>query len=177
MIQSEFIKSRDFTKKQKSLLEMTNDLIECPVNPKGKTLLIWRQIKNPYECRISMSKTKLFEYKEGVFDIKELGLYEKIRDVYSNLNTKKLAEDIEYTEVETEEFICVVFRNVTKNKINYMIEVEFSDLVGLSAGENTNTVILLKCEQCKVIKLKKEGIENKYSFKFTYSYGEIKKKN
>ena len=176
MIQSEFIKSRDFTKKQNSLMEMTNDLIECPVNPKGKTLLIWRQIKNPYECRISMSKTKLFEYKEGVFDIKELGLYEKIRDVYSNLNTKKLAEDIEYTEVETEEFICVVFRNVTKNKINYMIEVEFSDLVGLSAGENTNTVILLKCEQCKVIKLKKEGIENKYSFKFTYSYGEIKKK-
>ena len=102
--------------------------------PNERKLILWRKTKNPYECKISFTQKKLFQYKEGVFNIKNMSLYESIRNVFHELKINKINEDIEYTEVELNDKICLVFRNVTKTKKNYLIEMEF-ELTNLVVDE------------------------------------------
>ena len=177
MCQSEFIKARDFElkKQQKVKVEYIKDLVECPLMPHERRLLLWRMTKNPFECKISVEKRTLFDYKEDVFDIKDIVLYEKIRDMYSNLKKNLLVQDIEYTEVETSDMICVVFRNVTKEKKNYLLEVSFSELVNVEPEDGIDNVLILKCEQCRMLKLRKTTQNEKCNFKFTYSYAIVTK--
>ena len=177
MCQREFIKARDFElkKQQKVKVEYIKDLVECPLMPHERRLLLWRMTKNPFECKISVEKRTLFDYKEDVFDIKDIVLYEKIRDMYSNLKKNLLVQDIEYTEVETSDMICVVFRNVTKEKKNYLLEVSFSELVNVEPEDGIDNVLILKCEQCRMLKLRKTTQNEKCNFKFTYSYAIVTK--
>ena len=178
MINTEYIQLREYEPKQNKLkIDYLKDTIECPLMPNERKLILWRKTKNPYECKISFIQKKLFQYKEGVFNIKNMSLYESIRNVYHELKINKINEDIEYTEVELNDKICLVFRNVTKTKKNYLIEMEF-ELTNLVVDEEMSDnfyFLILNCEQCSVIQLKKINPDEKFDFKFTYSYGIVSK--
>lgn len=176
-LQSDFIKSREYTKKEGSKFEYTKDLVELPLMPHERKLLVWRLIKNPYECKLSVEKKKLFEYKEDVFDISNVELFEDIRNCYSEMQCKMIENDIEYTEVESEDYICLVFRNVTNVKKNYLLEITFEEVVNLSTDEagGDAVVLILNSEQCQVVKLNKVVKGEKCDFTFSYCVGLVKK--
>jgi hypothetical protein len=69
-------------------------MVELPLMPHERKLLVWRLIKNPYECKLNVEKKKLFEYKEDVFDISNVALFEDIRNCYSEMQCKMIENDI-----------------------------------------------------------------------------------
>jgi hypothetical protein len=88
-----------------------------------------------------------------------------------------IENDIEYTEVESEEYVCLVFRNVTNMKKNYLLEITFEEVVNLSTEEagGDAVVLILNSEQCQVVKLNKVVKGEKCDFTFSYCVGLVKK--
>jgi hypothetical protein len=122
---------------------------------------------------MTMSEKQLFEYQEGVFDIANASVYEQIRDVYGCLKKSKLSDDIEYTEVESNDCVYLVFRNITSSKKSYLIEITFTSLMNLICVDfdGDSGVVILFNEQCNVVCLRKVDRMKQIDFEFEYSYG------
>ena len=178
LLQSDFIKSRDYEKKAKSLIQYTKDIVEFPIMPNERKLLCWRLIKGPCESKMTMTEKQLFEYQEGVFDIANVSVYEQIRDVYCCLKKEKLSNDIEYTEVESNDCVYLVFRNITSSKKSYLIEITFTSLINLICVDfdGDSGVVILFNEQCNVVCLRKVDRTKQIDFEFEYSYGTTTKR-
>ena len=176
-LQSNFLKKREKYSKGKSQFLYVNDVVECPILPNERKLLVWKLYRNQCNTKFSVEKKHLFEFKENVFDLKGMELSEKLIEIYPNIKKIQLETDIEYTETQSNNYVFVIFKNTRSDATTYFIEYAFNSLENLTCEEdNSEGVIVITGEQSEIIKLKKNSPGERCNFEFTYSYGKVSDK-
>ena len=119
-----------------------------------------------------------FSYIENIYK------YEMIINIFHELEKIKLNDDLEYSEVENNEYIFLIVKNYNKNK-TYIFEFSFIKLIGLQLEtikdyknddnniNNESYNIIFYPGKIQIISLKKVKLLNKYDFTIDYSIIQI----
>jgi hypothetical protein len=167
-------------------------LIKCPIKPGENKILIWKLKANIRNCSL-----KLINKNFNIFDKQYLGninfsfyeninKYEMIHNIFHDLEKIELNEDLNYSEVENNEYIFLIIKNSNIKK-SYIIELSFAKLIGLklefikvNRNKNINIIddiynIIFYPGRFVIITLKKDKllINNEYDFVINYHIMEI----
>ena len=111
-------------------------IIKYILKPGENKLFIWKLKANIRNCSLQLIKKSFDIYdKKNLEDInfesyENLNKYEMIHNIFHDLEKKELNEDLEYSEVENNEYIFLIIKNTNIIK-SYIIELSFTELKGL----------------------------------------------
>jgi hypothetical protein len=167
-----FLQNDLVTKRSKNAKDEIDDTIVGVLPRGGHKLLVWKLLKEPWECKIELCDKKLFAFEEEVVKKDEI---EEINEAFPGLNKKCLNDDIFYTEIENGDDIIVVFKNI--GRYTYKFEIEFTVLENLTingdAWTSKQATFPLLSDKLFVFKLVKNDPNADFNFTFTYSYKKI----
>ena len=152
------------------------------LKPGENQLFIWKLKDIIRNCSL-----KLVNYKFSIYEINNINIcsfqnlykYQMIRNIFHDLDKKDLNEDLKYSEVENNEYIFLIIKNINKNK-NYIFEFSLINLIGLkieliNANKNNNInddeyTIIFYPGRIYILNLKKDksAINNTYDFTINY---------
>ena len=167
-----FLQNDLVTKRSKNAKDEIDDTIVGVLPRGGHKLLVWKLLKEPWECKIELCDKKLFAFEEEVVKKDEI---EEINEAFPGLNKKCLNDDIFYTEIENGDDVIVVFKNI--GRYTYKFEIEFTVLENLTingdAWTSKQATFPLLSDKLFVFKLVQNDPNANFNFTFTYSYKKI----
>ena len=159
-------------------------IIKYLIKPGENQLFIWKLKDIIRNCSL-----KLVNYKFSIYEINNINncyfenlyKYQMIRNIFHDLEKKDLNDDLKYSEVENNEYIFLIIKNINKNK-NYIFEFSLINLIGLkmeliNANKNNNNNInddvyniIFYPGRIYILNLKKDksAINNTYDFTINY---------
>ena len=185
-LNSNKFKIRKYLNDKKKLKKIKQE-IKCLLKPGENKIFIWKLKANIRSCSLIFTDKKfvIYDKKNKLYDInilyfENLSKHEMMHNFSHDLEKKVLNEDLEYSEVENNEYIFLIMKNHSKIK-NYLIEFSFIELIDLKIelikdkknknGENDEKYcIIFYPGKIQIINLKKKNILNKDKYDFTIEY-------
>ena len=160
-------------------------IIKYLLKPGENKLLIWRLKSSINNCSLELINKKfcLFD-KNNIIDtnisyLENLNKYEMIHNIFHDLEKKELNENLEYSEIESNEYIFLAINNISITK-SYIIEFSFIKLIGLkleliklNKNKDINNEIyniILYPGKLSIISLKKLKLSINNNYDFTLNY-------
>ena len=188
-LNSNKFKIRKYLNDKKKLKKIKQE-IKYLLKPGENKIFLWKLKTNIRSCSLVLTDKKfvIYDKKNKLNDInilyfENLSKHEMIHNFLYDLEKKVLNEDLEYSEVENNEYIFLIMKNHSKNK-NYLIELSFIELIDLKIelmkdNKNNNRendekyTIIFYPGKIQIINLKKKNKSNKDKYDFSIEYSII----
>jgi hypothetical protein len=188
-LNSNKFKIRKYLNDKKKLKKIKQE-IKYLLKPGENKIFLWKLKTNIRSCSLVLTDKKfvIYDKKNKLNDInilyfENLSKHEMIHNFLYDLEKKVLNEDLEYSEVENNEYIFLIMKNHSKNK-NYLMELSFIELIDLKIelmkdNKNNNRendekyTIIFYPGKIQIINLKKKNKSNKDKYDFSIEYSII----